>query len=479
MSSSNQKTSSSVAFERLAMEAYGEKKKAEAAGGGVGVGVGGGGSEKGSAKAGEGSEKGGSGSGSSTSEKKLRALFDKLGENDEKFFTIDFCKQRNLFAYCWADDELFGELLGILRTNSVVTKVDIDPTLLRRLPREQTSVLFEAVGALENLEELNFTSLTGQSVLEIDLLSVALSRCTTTLQSLRLHSIKPHGSEEDLDDFISAIQGCKALNKFEFFVTSTANINLDTFVRAINGCPAIEEIRMISNLRRRQAWISAETIAEYCKSPTLKKLTLRNQRMTKDHMPVICDALKTNPVLEYLDFDGNNLGDEGVCLLANEVLAAAPDNKSNLIELDISENWFGDTGCIAISNALITNKSLSFLNVQQNNNNTKPSLDSIVEMLSYNFYLEELEIDQEFDDEKDGEEVEDLEIYNNIIEFYLHLNNEANRGGLLELKREISGYKIVVKAESTPDQWIDAIENVSDDLSCLYYLLRINPCLCG
>lgn len=496
--SSNNKTSTSESFERGLMDAVKERKRVARGGKKDQDGEGDGGAPTRStmgASGGSASSFGGAGSGgyahgsssSATHFKKLRAFLDRLGKNDEKFNSIDFCKEKYLFAYCWKDDDLFGELLGILRTNTQIATVHLDPTLLRRMPKEQLEVLFEAIGSVENLNELNFTSTTGQaSVLDIHLLRAALGRCSDRLQSLRLHSIRPHGQEEDVEDLIKTMSTCTALEKFEFYITSTSSIDLDVFVRAINYCPNIQQIRMISSLRKRTAWLTGGTIGGYfCSSPTLKQLTLRNQRLTKEHIPDICDALRTNTVLEFLDLDGNNLGDEGITILANRMLNKDAENYSSLIELDISENWFSDDGVIAISNALVNNASLSIINLQQNMM-TKPALDSLIRMLKYNFYLEELEIDKDHD-----EDVLDA------IEFYLQMNNDVNRSNLLCLvdnpkfkggegdsDNNFDKYQVQVNPESNTEDWINSILQYcndyesEEDLSTVYYLLRSNPSLC-
>jgi hypothetical protein len=90
----------------------------------------------------------------------------------------------------------------------------------------------------------------------------------------------------------------------------------------------------------------------------LKRLTLANVRMGLEHVKMLADMLRSNTVLEEVDFSENDLGEQGI----KEIAKALCFNAS-LKKLYLENNKIKDQGAQAMAKVLLCNPSLQTLSL--------------------------------------------------------------------------------------------------------------------
>jgi hypothetical protein len=103
------------------------------------------------------------------------------------------------------------------------------------------------------------------------------------------------------------------------------------------------------------------------------ELYLGFNRFTLEDIALVSLVLKQNQTLKLLEFDGNNIGDEGARLLS-EALAV----NHSLVELNLSNNDLTDVGGRYIADMLLHNRTLEVITLEGASHNRNHISDDIL-----------------------------------------------------------------------------------------------------
>jgi Ran GTPase-activating protein (RanGAP) involved in mRNA processing and transport len=177
---------------------------------------------------------------------------------------------------------------------------------------------------------------------------------------------------------------------------------------------------------------------------TLKALVLSETLITDISCVALASSLAVNTSLELLDLSNNKVCDHGC-----GALSRALKSNSSLKNLNLSGNQVGDVGGIAIAMALPTNTTLHTLNLSGNISLGPASYKALEIMILKNLGLTEFEIPVTPPD--------------STIPSFLKLNRLGRKQLLQEME--------------DASWWIEVVAKCTEDIHCLYYLIRANPAL--
>ncbi len=148
-----------------------------------------------------------------------------------------------------------------------------------------------------------------------------------------------------------------------------------------------------------------------------KKLFLSSNQISSEGVSTLVNVLRNIPTLEELYLDCNRVSDLGVQLLAQGIshdntnlkvlylgsngitqegayhLAEMLKTNQTLRRLNLSENNIGDQGVQLLANALNRhNRTLIHLDLNSNKLESDSTVDSLINMLNYNRSLEQLRV---------------------------------------------------------------------------------------
>jgi Ran GTPase-activating protein (RanGAP) involved in mRNA processing and transport len=122
------------------------------------------------------------------------------------------------------------------------------------------------------------------------------------------------------------------------------------------------------------------------KNGILKKLILRENKLSDSDIQEICEALSENYSLIYLDLSYNELGERSGFYIS-QMLSSNVDLKN----LNLEWNKLRNLGCIHIANGLMSNNVVTCLNLNWNGIGDSAT-QKLSQMLHHNTALEELHI---------------------------------------------------------------------------------------
>ena len=273
-----------------------------------------------------------------------------------------------------------------------------------------------------------------------------LIRANNTLQELHL------GRNQISNQCIEHIVGALSTNKASGLKVLDLNTN---FLTATSGGPfgdlLIENECRLESLNLAHNSIFEEGVTKIAlglaSNTSLKILNLSSTKINDSTCTALASALKSNLTLEDLQLTENGLGDQA-CMDLAEMLKT----NTTLKQLNLTGNRLFDTGLISLAQSLEENSSLENLNVSFSRTNLREysrvdCAKAFVTMMKKNYTIKYLWL---------GNGIPFFE-----YGFYCKLNR-LGRGKLLQqMDNEIL--------------WLEAVEQVKDDLPYLFYLIRANP----
>eukprot|EP00980_Cylindrotheca_fusiformis_P015365 scaffold4308_cov110-Cylindrotheca_fusiformis.AAC.3 len=179
---------------------------------------------------------------------------------------------------------------------------------------------------------------------------------------------------------------------------------------------------------------------------SLKHLVLAETKLTGVSSAMMQASLRWNQTLEKLNLADNSLGDEGCSHMASLL-----ESNTTLKQLNLSRNAIGDSGAIALAKVLRNgNSTLTALNISGNDRITVASYPELEAMMRENCTLEHFWYPR-LPRPQDS----------SSIDSFLRLNK--------------FGRKQLLQEMDNASFWIAAIEEFSNDILSLYYLIRTNP----
>ena len=145
----------------------------------------------------------------------------------------------------------------------------------------------------------------------------------------------------------------QCLLKLDISYNSIRRNGAKAIADALKHCTHLEELNISGNhIAGDGACVLARSLCHYAQC--LVKLDISHNSIRRDGVNSIADALKHCTHVEELNISGNDIGDDGACVLASTFCQYA----QCLLKLDIRYNNIGSDGVKAIADAL---KHLSYL----------------------------------------------------------------------------------------------------------------------
>lgn len=266
--------------------------------------------------------------------------------------------------------DLFRDLLTALSGNTTVKSVNIVLRCFRKLKDEELIELFRTIGSMKQLEAL-WVGSSGLAGLALRCISEALE-CCPRLKSLTLHSIHfrqtvhyhPADSTTNVNDpeFIELCRVLSTLTDLQSLTLSDVEetFHLDSIVQSIRSLESLQELHLKSFQFSTDARLSEESLAILSSSPTIRSLNLERLQLSKS-LPGFLTSLEHNDVLETLNLDSNQMGQEGGAALAYLIRF-----NGTLRKLRVGNNMLGDEAGRSIACACSSNNTLKALNLQCN-----------------------------------------------------------------------------------------------------------------
>ena len=320
---------------------------------------------------------------------------------------------------------------------------------------EGLTVIFEALGELQNLEKLKVDFVGRPLRLPVSALKLVLQRAPQ-LTSLVLEEVRLAGDLNEMDGLAQSLRNHPSLKQVHLHGCVPAEgseSTLDPLVTALANVGTLEEV-LLRNTRitsrngdttTENDW-SGTSLTHLCQSTSLRVLTLRDMAEIHDrHVELMAPPLIANNTLRELTVCSTNLGKRSGKAMG-QVLRANRHMQKLEIQLDSGEH------AIPITEILQNNSTLKRLDLFFNGTISPRIREAFTEMLRRNYVLLDL-------NGSVWRGQSNLE-----IDFYLRLNR-AGRGNLLT-------------EHATRHQWLDTLISQKDDLSIVFSLLLMNPSLC-
>ena len=208
----------------------------------------------------------------------------------------------------------------------------------------------------------------------------------------------------------------------------------------------------------------------------LEYLSLAQNQLGDEGCKTIATGLANNTRLQVLTLAETNIQDDGCLELAN-VLA---ENRVSLTRLNLSDNKVTNVGCLALAEALRNNTKLKSLSLFNNRigNVGVAGLANVLQ--ATNRTLEQLNLagNQQIDGSSPFEALEQMLAENMVLRelWTPRIPYDSNIPTYLKLNQV--GRRHLFQHTSFIEEWVDALAVCSDNLACLYYLLRGNPTIC-
>ncbi|KAI8892699.1 hypothetical protein BC833DRAFT_662187, partial [Globomyces pollinis-pini] len=160
------------------------------------------------------------------------------------------------------------------------------------------------------------------------------------------------------------------------YIYGNTHLNISNFIEA---CNKLVELNLDHCRIGDQGFA---LIQQHCSQ--LRKLSLRNNRITKESGRLLYDFLHQNTNLEVLYLSQNNLSDDGISFISQSLIS----NKS-LHTLHISYNSIGVVGCTELARVLESSTTLTTLSCMNNPFGTE-GLEILLNAMKENHYMNAL-----------------------------------------------------------------------------------------
>lgn len=349
----------------------------------------------------------------------------------------------NLKALTLQSHSQFNQRLSQTSVERLFNSTSLRELALKRL--RLVLVLPELLVSLEDNKTLESLSLEQNGINQEGGMAVAyLLGTNRTLKEISLaHNSIP-------DDCGSAIAGAVSRNTVLTKLDLSSN-DLDLYTcrrfahMLVGNESALEDLALGQNALRDEG--VAMIAGGLGHNRTLKSLNLAESQITEASCAVLAATLHTNETLQRLNLADNKVRDPG-CV----ALASALKENHTLTSLNLFGNQLKDDGVLALNETLKVNNSLDRVNLGNNPDLSPITYKALQDTLMVtNTSLEHLWLPVTIH----------IVMPDSCIPSYLFLNKLGRRQLLEEL--------------DNAELWADAMKAASDDIHCLYYLVRANP----
>jgi hypothetical protein len=294
------------------------------------------------------------------------------------------------------------------------------------LTEEQTEQLFDAVGGLQNLQELFVFR--GNCAFPVENL---LSKCLQKAVKIKVLMLWDFGAIGDNPVLAGAIRSHPALERVTLTLPGgLPYAYLDVYVMGFASMKSLRCLSIRCQSHQEEAAISPEALSILATSKAIRSLYLLELGLIDDHSDALALELQDNETLELLDVKDNFFSDDALYTFA----VTLKKNKT-LTSLDLTGTTISPDGGQALADALLENHTITNL-----------ELDGGAER-----FADEFDIPVGHRDEP----------WMQALDKQLRLNR-AHQGVSLKDRR----------------LFVEALNSVSDHLGCLYHFIRNYPAHC-
>jgi hypothetical protein len=173
------------------------------------------------------------------------------------------------------------------------------------------------------------------------------------------------------------------------FITSQFRCPLHDFAAFVENNPSLLKLHIHLGYDTSADWMQHLTRAlSRGTVRSIKTISLFNQRLNDLALTELCVALRNHPQLEELSLECNSPRRQ--CCV--EIASMLSNQHCFMKELSLCRCGLSDTECIILANALVTNKRLMRLNLQKNNIGHE-GINVIANSLANNASLRELRVE--------------------------------------------------------------------------------------
>ena len=344
----------------------------------------------------------------------------RLMRRDPELIRLDVC------APLYGEIDDFDDFLDALESNETIEVVHLSGLGTREaVHADDFRATVDAVGRMPNLKEL-FVFRGTSKILNEEL----LAKCIGLAKNLKVLMI--WGYDDSLSQnqqLAGAMRMHQELERVTVTLpTEMPYASLDVYAMGFCGMPKLTCLNLRVNGRQTEPVLSPEATALLLASTSIESLYLENLGLTDDHTDAIFAELKTN-------------------------------NKT-LKSLDLKTNHFSDDAIYTLSQTLPHNNTLTSIDLS-GVQITAAAGAALAKSLTHNTVIQHIELEgteQRYRDEFDIPVGHEVTEWAKLMDYHLRLN----RAG------ETTNRK----------QFIEAVNSVSDNVQCLYTLVRNSPKYC-
>ena len=344
-------------------------------------------------------------------------------------------------------------------------RVDIYNSFTSRWREEGVRNLFEVLGGVPHLQKIEFYGLRiFPYVMPITMAERTLAKASS-LQEFSLVGVNLTAATPlEFREFSSTLRQHSSLKVFGLdncrLQDERNGPTLDeAIVSSLVEIPSLEKVVIRAMETSMWGTLSCSSVASLCSSKTLKNLELFvfsncGSSFLREMAKTLISHNETSQ-LEDVSISGCLGGVQGAELISKMIRT---NTKLKSLELHLRDRSEDDdeAGIVNLSSALAKNKTLEKFQLHgaTDKAGSTATRKAFLQMLQSNYTL------------LHGVQVFHPGFLRPDNELYLKLN-QLGRGRLLE--------------DDNVDrrEWVDMLTQVTDDIDCLYHLLRTNPLLCG
>ena len=206
----------------------------------------------------------------------------------------------------------FAEFQTAMQANNTVEKVVVDFQWLEEtLSKEEYIQLLQTVGAMEGLEKLMIFD-HGREPISMEALTSAMrpARNLKALDVVRLEFSCIH----DVELFSRAMREHEFLERFSSHrLTLAAGVTLDPLFEALQTLPNLRAVCLSFDWDLRTSYVeNPSSLVTLCQSQSLQELKLWSRQLEDNCCVAIAQALRSNKTLKTLDLQCQVIGNEGI-----------------------------------------------------------------------------------------------------------------------------------------------------------------------
>lgn len=382
------------------------------------------------------------------------------------------------------------EFREAIKSNTVIEEVVIsaDESFFYDCSELQLQDVFEAIGRLPRLRKLSVNSYPNcRGIVSMKAINPMLQEATN-LQSLTISDVHVTGSANDFNILAERVQrmfflhtfsfaGCNIILEANSMPTSSrqrvalilsslktqsppppvTEALLDSLLMSLSILPSLTVVYLEAKNKGGLGNLSVPAATALCLSASIRMLKLRNLGLSSAHATSMAMLLERNPCIQSLDLGSVTSFETSTATAVGNMLR----RNASLLEFELClDKMIPDASAEELSTALRRNNTLRSFALKSSatpktlGRVTTKCRKAFLQMLQYNYQLEKFFLFRKYPLSRE------FKLYSSL--------NKMGRGDLLQKQDNAH----------CPDEWVNKLAQVKDDLNAIYYFVSCNPTLC-